>query len=79
MQSWEVRDAKSLIKFVETHQPTYKKNGNHFQYGQMDNGAFVSSLLNFLDDNPGAIEGIVEFMDKNKMIPSEDEEDLEED
>lgn len=74
MEAWQVRNAKTLCKFIEEH-TDYKKHGPHFEYGQMENGAFMSTLLNFLDDNPGAIEKLVEFMEESNMIPSvEDDE-----
>ena len=77
VQIHEVRDS-TLIKFIEEN-TEYRDNGNHFQFGQLSNGAFVSSLLNFLDDNQNAVEAIVEFMEKNGHITEEEDEDLEED
>ena len=71
-----IRDTKDLIKFLEEH-TDYRKHGNHFEFGQIDQGMFISTLLNFLDDNPGAIESIVEFMDNNHFEPETSDEDEE--
>ena len=72
----QVRDSKRLVKFIEENQPEYIKSGNWFQGSQMSNGAYMTSLFNFLDDNPGAIEKLVKFMEENNMInKSEDSEE----
>ena len=77
MSYHDVRDSKSLIKFIEEN-TAYKIQGPHFQYGQLSNGAFISSLLNFLDDNQGAVDLIVEFMENNGFILNEDNDDDDE-
>jgi hypothetical protein len=50
---------------------------------QCDNGAYVSSLLAFFDDNPGAMEAVRDFIVENRdEMPEpieggyDDEEDL---
>lgn len=45
---------------------------------QCNNGAFVSSLLDFLDDNPGAMEAIQEWALENCDLFEETEEEDEE-
>lgn len=44
----------------------YKDSGR-FAINQLqcNNGAFVSSLLRFFEDNPGAVEAVHEFVRKN--------------
>lgn len=49
-----------------------------FQQLQCRNGAFVSSLLAFFDDNPGAMEAVVEWVLENHPEVEEDEEEEEE-
>lgn len=39
------------------------------------NGAYVSSLLAFFDDNPGAMEAVVEWVLENSPEVEEDEEE----
>jgi hypothetical protein len=46
---------------------------------QFDNGAFVSSILDFFDDNPGAIEAIYNFMLENAEALNVEEESEEQD
>jgi hypothetical protein len=43
---------------------------------QNNNGSFVSSLLHFFDDNPGALEAVTEWIADN--YAEEDEEEIEE-
>lgn len=74
MELPEVRDAKSLIKFLE-ERTDYKEHGNYMDIGQLSNGAHIHVLLNFLDDNPGAIDGITEFMEREGMIPDPDDDE----
>lgn len=47
---------------------------------QNNNGTFVSSLINFLEDNPGAIQAIYDWIDENydEELSEEEEEDEEE-
>jgi hypothetical protein len=48
---------------------------------QCRNGAFVTSLLDFFNDNPGAIEAVQQFVVKNAdvfCLDEEEEEELEE-
>lgn len=44
-----------------------------------NNGAAVSGLLNFFDDNPGAMEAIREWVLENSDLDEEDIEDEDED
>lgn len=47
-----------------------------FQQLQCRNGAFVSSLLAFFDDNPGAMECLAEWvMENHPEVTDEDEEE----
>ena len=52
---------------------------------QCDNGAYVSSLLAFFDDNPGAMEAVRDFIIENRdempepIEESDDSDDLFED
>lgn len=53
--------------------------GRGIQQLQMKNGAFVSSLLDFFQDNPGAIEVVFEWTLANLELDEEsDVEDEEE-
>jgi len=46
---------------------------------QCNNGAYVSSLLHFFDDNPGAMEALQEWVLENSDLEEgEEEEDDEE-
>lgn len=45
---------------------------------QCSNGAFVTSLLDFFNDNPGAIEAVQQFVVKNADVFCLDEDDEEE-
>lgn len=43
-----------------------------------ENGYAVSGLLNFLDDNPGAVEAVLEWIEEfygNELDDSEDDEE----
>lgn len=69
-----MQDAKSIIKLIE-ERTDYRNHGPWFQSGQLSNGAFTSSLLNFLDDNPGAVEVLEEFIEKHFPLQEEEEEE----
>lgn len=59
-----------------------EKLGYARSFGQLqfDNGAHVSSILDFFDDNPGAIEAIYNFMlDNADALEIDDEEEEQED
>ena len=43
------------------------------------NGAQVSSLLDFLDDNPGLIEAMMNWTFDNAVLDDDDDEEAEED
>jgi hypothetical protein len=44
---------------------------------QCNNGSYVSSLMHFFDDNPGAMEAVQEWILNNSELDDDDEEDLE--
>ena len=75
-----IRNSNDLCAFVE--ELGYRDSGNHFAQLQLHNGAHASSLLNFFDDNPGAIEAIQEWLLNTSHVDEEceevDEDDLEE-
>ena len=53
--------------------------GRTFGQLQFDNGAFASAILDFFEDNPGAIEAVFNFMlDNADALGVTDEEDEEE-
>lgn len=74
----QVRSADDLCKLAEML--GYKDQGR-FAINQMqcNNGAFVSSLLSFFEDNPGVMEAIHEWVleqtNKNDPWELEDEEE----
>lgn len=68
-------DAKALVKHIEKV-TDYKNHGPWYPGSQMSNGAYMTSLFNFLEDNPGAIEAILDFMEENG-IPESAEDDSE--
>ena len=45
---------------------------------QFRNGAWVTSITEFLDDNPGAIEAITNWINENYPILEEDESEEDE-
>lgn len=51
--------------------------GDRFGQLQNENGSFVSSLLNFFDDNPGAMTTIADWVIDNHDLPDEEEPDDE--
>lgn len=70
-----IRNSDDLCAFVEK---LGYRNGNHFPQLQLNNGAHVTSLLNFFDDNPGAIEAIQEFVLDSTLVSDDEDEDEEE-
>lgn len=46
--------------------------GKDIKQLQFNNGVYVSSITDFLDDNPGAIEALVEFMMDHHASESEE-------
>jgi LPS sulfotransferase NodH len=42
------------------------------QFGQLDRGAFIGDLIEFLDDNSGAIEALVNWIDKQRSTEWDD-------
>lgn len=51
--------------------------GDRFGQLQNENGSFVSSLLNFFDDNPGAMAAVMDWAVDNHDLPDEEEPDDE--
>lgn len=75
IQENQLRNSADLCKLVETL--GYK--GAVINQLQLSNGAFVSSLLAFFDDNPGAIEAVADWAFINLPLEGyEDEDDDEE-
>ena len=75
------QNSKSLAKMAESL--GYNASWGQLQY---DNGAFVSHLTDFLDDNPGACAAIVEWVlehgrhaDGSELEDEEEETEEEED
>ncbi len=81
VRDMNIRGSEGLCKLAEL----IGYNQGHFSQMQCNNGAFVSSLLAFFDDNPGAIEAVQEFVAKSIDFYDlddelfEDEDDEEED
>jgi hypothetical protein len=46
-----------------------------FQQLQMNNGAFVSTFLEFADNNPGVIGAICDWIDEHDIFDDYDEDD----
>jgi hypothetical protein len=71
IENLRIRKSDDLCKMAEDL--GYKRPWGQLQ---CNNGAFVSSLLDFLDDNPGAMEAIQEWALKNcDLDETDDEED----
>lgn len=71
IENLRIRKSDDLCKMAEDL-------GYKCPWGQLqcNNGAFVSSLLDFLDDNPGAMEAIQEWVLENcDLEETDDEED----
>jgi hypothetical protein len=70
VENLTLRSSSDLCKLAEML--GYKR-----PYGQLQcsNGAFVSSLLDFFDDNPGAMEAVSEWVMENHDLEEEDEEE----
>ena len=56
-----LRNSEDLCKLAEL----IGYNQGRLSQLQCNNGAFVSSLLAFFDDNPGAIEAVQQFVVEN--------------
>lgn len=55
----------------------YKQTGRYaINQLQCNNGAFVSSLLHFFEDNPGAMEAVQEWVLKNSDLEDEEDSDI---
>lgn len=75
IENFSIRKSEDICLFAEMI-------GNYRdRYGQLqcNNGAFVSSLLNFLDDNPGAMEALRDWVLENYDLEEENEDDSNED
>mgnify|MGYP001585028116 CR=1 FL=1 len=70
LENGTFRNSADLCRLAETL-------GYSRPYGQLqcENGAFVSSLLDFFNDNPGAIQAVVEWAMENHPEVSEEEEE----
>lgn len=90
IENMRLNKSDDLCKLVELI--GYRQKGR-FAINQLqcNNGAFVSSLTHFFDDNPGAMEAVAQFIIENidgyeledelledEEDESEDEEDEEE-
>jgi len=79
VENYRLHKSDDLVKLVE--ELGYKE-GNSFPALQLNNGAHVTSLLNFFDDNPGAMELLQEWiMNRPSLVeedPEEEEEEVEE-
>ena len=71
-----IRNGEAFCKFVEK---LGYKDGNHLPQLQCNNGAHASSLLNFFDDNPGAIEAIQEWLLNTSHVDNDEEEEIDDD
>ena len=73
-----IRESSDLCKIAELL--GYKDTGR-FAINQLqcENGAFVSSLLRFLDDNPGCMKAIQDWILNKYFDDDNSEEDLSED
>jgi hypothetical protein len=67
-------NSEQLAAFVEERVKVAE-----FKQLQLPNGAFVSSLTEFLDDNPGCIEAITDWINENYKADDDDDDDDEED
>ena len=72
VENMRFRKSDDLCKMAET----LGYNGG-IQQLQCNNGAYVSSLLNFFDDNPGAMEAVRDWALENLGLDDEIEEELE--
>lgn len=71
IENLRIRKSDDLCKMAEAL--GYKRPWGQLQ---CNNGAFVSSLLDFLDDNPGVMEAIQEWALENcDLEETDDEED----
>jgi len=72
IERFRVRKSEDICKLIE--ELGYNDQPRQLQ---CSNGAHVSSLLHFLDDNPGLMEVMVEWIADNHA--EEDNEECEED
>lgn len=74
IEDFRLRTPQDLCKLAEM-----LGYGGRPEQLQCNNGAFVSSLLAFFDDNPGALEAVKEFIEDNIDCYELDEDDEDED
>jgi hypothetical protein len=73
IENFNLRRSEDLCKLVE--ELDYRKDPKQLQ---CNNGAYVSSLLHFFDDNPGAMEAVREWAaDNHSEEYEEDESEIE--
>ena len=70
IESFRLRGSEDLCVLVE--KLDYRQDPKQLQN---NNGSFVSSLLHFFDDNPGALEALQEWIADNCAQDEGDEED----
>lgn len=75
VRDMNIRGSEGLCKLAEL----IGYNQGHLSQLQCNNGAFVSSLLAFFDDNPGAIEAVQEFVAESIDFYDLDDELLDDD
>lgn len=68
-----IRNAAELCAFVEKLGYRDQLNGQL----QFANGAFASSLLDFFNDNPGAIEAVQQWVLNNPSLLAQADDDEE--
>jgi hypothetical protein len=69
IENLQLNKSQDLCKLAELL--GYKRGA----YGQLqnNNGSFVSSLTDFFDDNPGAMQAVAEWVLKHHQLDDEDE------
>jgi hypothetical protein len=77
IENYTLYRADDLCQFAE--ELGYKETGKYAcNQLQCSNGSYVSSLLNFLNDNPGVMEAIRDWTLENQDL-DEDEDSSDED
>lgn len=70
VENLPLRKSEDLAKLAEML--GYKHKGKYAtNQFQCSNGSFVSSLCDFLDDNPGAMEAVREWVLEHREIPND--------
>lgn len=73
VENLRVRKSDDLCKMAEM-----LGYGDRFGQLQCNNGAYVSSLLNFFDDNPGAMEALQDWVLENSDLEDDEVDECEE-